>query len=159
MANITISDYHNKAIKDYGLNAIWPGKVLIESKVIQDKFNEDSHELEELPFVTIDGVDARDFDDAIYCSVTNDGFHLKVAIADVSYYVKTGSSIDKEASKRTTSVYFPQKVIPMLPENLSNELCSLQPKKRRRVLCVEIDFDKDGLINKYQFDLIQQLQY
>jgi len=151
MANITISDYHNKAIKDYGLNAIWPGKVLIESKVIQDKFSEDSHELEELPFVTIDGVDARDFDDAIYCSVTNDGFHLKVAIADVSYYVKTGSSIDKEASKRTTSVYFPQKVIPMLPENLSNELCSLQPKKRRRVLCVEIDFDKDGLINKYQF--------
>ena len=65
--------------------------------------------------------------------------------------MKTPSSIDKEASKRTTSVYFPQKVIPMLPENLSNELCSLKPNKRRRALCIEIDFDKDGVINKYQF--------
>ncbi len=151
MAALKISDYHNKAIEDYGLNAIWPEKVLIESKVIEDKFIEDAHEMEKFPFITIDGKDAKDFDDAIYCSATNDGFHLKVAIADVSYYVKKGSSIDKEASRRTTSVYFPQKVIPMLPENLSNELCSLQPNKRRRVLCVEIDFDKDGLINKYQF--------
>ena len=151
MAAITISDYHNKAINDYGLNSNWPEKVLIESKVIEDKFTEDSNELEKFPFITVDGEDAKDFDDAIYCSATNDGFHLKVAIADVSYYVKTGSSIDKEASKRTTSVYFPQKVIPMLPENLSNELCSLKPNKRRRALCIEIDFDKDGIINKYQF--------
>jgi len=151
MANITISDYHNKAIKDYGLNDIWPEKVLVESKIIEDKFVEESHELEELPFITIDGKDAKDFDDAIYCSMNNDGFHLKVAIADVSYYVKKESSIDIEASKRTTSTYFLQKVIPMLPENLSNELCSLQPNKRRRALCVEIDFDKDGLISKYQF--------
>ena len=151
MAAITISDYHNKAINDYGLNSSWPEKVLIESKVIEDKFTEDNDKLEEFPFITIDGEDAKDFDDAIYCSATNNGFHLKVAIADVSYYVKTGSSIDKEASKRTTSVYFPQKVIPMLPENLSNELCSLKPNKRRRALCIEIDFDKDGVINKYQF--------
>ena len=151
MSNTTISDYHSKAINDYGLSAIWPEKVLIESKVIEDKFTDDIHELENFPFITIDGEDAKDFDDAIYCSATNNGFHLKVAIADVSHYVKEGSSINKEASKRTTSVYFPQKVVPMLPENLSNELCSLQPNKRRRALCVEIDFDKDGIINKYQF--------
>ena len=151
MAAITISDYHNKAINDYELNSSWPEKVLIESKIIEDKFIEDNDKLEEFPFITIDGEDAKDFDDAIYCSATNNGFHLKVAIADVSYYVKAGSSIDKEASKRTTSVYFPQKVIPMLPENLSNELCSLKPNKRRRALCIEIDFDKDGVINKYQF--------
>ena len=151
MSNTTISDYHSKAIYDYGLSPIWPEKVLIESKVIEDKFTDDIHELEKFPFITIDGEDAKDFDDAIYCSATNNGFHLKVAIADVSHYVKEGSSINKEASKRTTSVYFPQKVVPMLPENLSNELCSLQPNKRRRALCVEIDFDKDGIINKYQF--------
>jgi len=151
MAAITISDYHNKAINDYELNSSWPEKVLIESKIIEDKFIEDNDKLEEFPFITIDGEDAKDFDDAIYCSATNNGFHLKVAIADVSYYVKAGSSIDKEASKRTTSVYFPQKVIPMLPENLCNELCSLKPNKRRRALCIEIDFDKDGVINKYQF--------
>ncbi|MBR79134.1 MAG: hypothetical protein CMP02_06555 [Woeseiaceae bacterium] len=151
MSHTTISDYHSKAIYDYGLADIWPEKVLIESKVIEDKFIESSHELEKFPFITIDGEDAKDFDDAIYCLATNDGFHLKVAIADVSHYVKTESAIDKEASKRTTSVYFPQKVVPMLPENLSNELCSLKPNKRRRVLCVEIDFDKDGIINKYQF--------
>ena len=68
MANITISDYHNKAINDYGLNSSWPEKVLIESKVIEDKFLEDNDKLEEFPFITIDGEDAKDFDDAIYCS-------------------------------------------------------------------------------------------
>mgnify|MGYP003313911425 FL=1 len=107
--------------------------------------------LETFPFVTIDGEDAKDFDDAIFCEFSDNGFHLKVAIADVSFYVKEGSALDLEAAKRTTSVYMPKKVVPMLPEKLSNELCSLQPNKRRRCLCIEMDFDKDGYIRSYKF--------
>ena len=109
MSNTTISDYHSKAINDYGLSAIWPEEVLIESKVIEDKFTDDVHELEKFPFITIDGEDAKYFDDAIYCSATNDGFHLKVAIADVSHYVKEGSSIIKKLPKEQLRFIFHKK--------------------------------------------------
>ena len=152
MKKYQLSDYHQKALNDYELDDTWPDGVLINAKNIEDQFLDDKHRLEDFPFVTIDGEDAKDFDDAIFCSQNDDGFHLKVAIADVSYYVKPDTPIDKEASKRTTSVYFIRKVVPMLPENLSNVLCSLQPQKRRRVLCVEINLDKQGIIKDYKFD-------
>jgi ribonuclease R len=152
MKKYQLSDYHQKALNDYGLDDTWPDGVLINAKNIEDQFLDDKHRLEDFPFVTIDGEDAKDFDDAIFCSQNDDGFHLKVAIADVSHYVKPDTPIDKEASRRTTSVYFIRKVVPMLPENLSNVLCSLQPQKRRRALCVEINFDKQGIIKDYKFD-------
>ena len=146
-----LQDFHAKALSDYGIDDIWPESVLKAAKIASDKLTEDKDYLEEFPFVTIDGEDAKDFDDAIFCTFNKDGFHLKVAIADVSFFVKELSALDLEAARRTTSVYLPKKVVPMLPERLSNELCSLQPNKRRRCLCVEINFDKDGHITNYKF--------
>ncbi|MFL2486160.1 MAG: ribonuclease R family protein [Gammaproteobacteria bacterium] len=147
----SLQDFHAKALSDYGIDDIWPESVLKAAKIASDKLTEDKDYLEEFPFVTIDGEDAKDFDDAIFCTFNKDGFHLKVAIADVSFFVKELSALDLEAARRTTSVYLPKKVVPMLPERLSNELCSLQPNKRRRCLCVEINFDKDGHITNYKF--------
>ena len=147
----SLQDFHAKALSDYGIDDIWPESVLKAAKIASDKLTKDKDYLEEFPFVTIDGEDAKDFDDAIFCTFNKDGFHLKVAIADVSFFVKELSALDLEAARRTTSVYLPKKVVPMLPERLSNELCSLQPNKRRRCLCVEINFDKDGHITNYKF--------
>ena len=147
----TLQDFHNKALVDYGITDSWPEAVLKEAKVKKENIEKEKDILEALPFVTIDGEDAKDFDDAIFCKFSDTGFHLKVAIADVSFYVREGSALDLEAAKRTTSVYMPKKVVPMLPEKLSNELCSLQPNKRRRCLCIEMDFDKDGHISSYKF--------
>ena len=148
---ITLQDFHAKALTDYGINDFWPEVVQKEVKNKKDNITKETDVLETFPFVTIDGEDAKDFDDAIFCEFSDNGFHLKVAIADVSFYVKEGSALDLEAAKRTTSVYMPKKVVPMLPEKLSNELCSLQPNKRRRCLCIEMDFDKDGYIRSYKF--------
>ncbi|MCW0295080.1 RNB domain-containing ribonuclease, partial [Klebsiella pneumoniae] len=92
------------------------------------KAKEGRYDLRDIDLVTIDGVDARDFDDAVFCERDGSGWTLLVAIADVSHYVKVGSALDKEATRRGTSVYFPDRVVPMLPEVLSNGLCSLNPK-------------------------------
>ena len=94
-------------------------------------------DLRDVPLVTIDGDDARDFDDAVYCEPMTrrkQGWRLIVAIADVSHYVKAGDALDAEAQNRSTSVYFPRRVIPMLPEKLSNGLCSLNPRVDRLVM-------------------------
>jgi len=104
-----------------------------------------------LPLVTIDGETARDFDDAVYCEPSGSGFRLVVAIADVSAYVKPGEPLDKEALIRSTSVYFPRRVIPMLPEELSNGLCSINPNVERLCMVCDMQISADGNIEKYRF--------
>ncbi len=109
-------------------------------------------DLREIPFVTIDGEDARDFDDAVYCEPKDSGgWRLYVAIADVANYVRHGSALDESAFERGTSVYFPQYVVPMLPEKLSNGLCSLNPYVDRLVVCCEMTISEGGRISGYQF--------
>ena len=109
-------------------------------------------DLRKLPFVTIDGEDARDFDDAVYCEERKGGgWRLWVAIADVSHYVRPGSALDEEATHRGTSVYFPERVVPMLPEALSNGLCSLKPEVDRLAMACEMELSPAGSLTKYEF--------
>lgn len=108
-------------------------------------------DLRPVPLVTIDGADARDFDDAVFAEETDDGFHLIVAIADVAHYVQPGTALDAEAWKRGNSTYFPDRVVPMLPEKLSNGLCSLRPAENRACLAVHLWLDKGGDLRKYKF--------
>lgn len=114
-------------------------------------------DLRQLPFVTIDGADAKDFDDAILVEETKSGFRLRVAIADVAHFVRLGSSLDHEARRRGTSVYFPGSVIPMLPEELSNNLCSLRPREERLALVADMSCDVFGNVqgSKFYEGLIQ----
>ena len=105
-------------------------------------------DLRALPLVTIDGADARDFDDAVYCARTGEGWHLVVAIADVASYVRPGSALDDDAWERGTSVYFPTRVVPMLPEALSNGLCSLRPQQERLALVCDMLLQADGRLQK-----------
>ena len=104
-----------------------------------------------LPLVTIDGETARDFDDAVYCEQQGKGYRLVVAIADVSAYVQPGDALDKEAINRGNSVYFPRRVIPMLPEELSNGLCSLNPRVERLCMVCDMQISARGEIGKYRF--------
>lgn len=122
----------------------------LTSKDYKDKNRKD---LRHLPFITIDGETAKDFDDAVYAEVlpNQSGYKLFVAIADVSHYVKPGMSLDNDALERSTSVYFPKKVIPMLPEKLSNGLCSLNPNVDRLAMVCEINIGLRGKINDFQF--------
>ncbi|HEX7634809.1 MAG TPA: VacB/RNase II family 3'-5' exoribonuclease, partial [Noviherbaspirillum sp.] len=115
----------------------------------------DRVDLRDIPLVTIDGEDARDFDDAVYCEPVKFGrskaFRLIVAIADVSHYVKPGDALDADALERSTSVYFPRRVIPMLPEKLSNGLCSLNPDVDRLTLVCDAVITAKGEVKAYQF--------
>jgi ribonuclease R len=104
-----------------------------------------------LPLVTIDGESARDFDDAVYCERDGTGYKLYVAIADVSHYVRPGDALDQEALNRGNSVYFPRRVIPMLPEVLSNGLCSLNPEVERLCVACEMNLDSAGNFRSYDF--------
>jgi ribonuclease R len=108
-------------------------------------------DIRNLPLVTIDGETARDFDDAVYCAPEKGGYRLVVAIADVSHYVHTGDALDREAILRGNSVYFPRRVIPMLPEELSNGLCSLNPKVDRLCMVCDMHISNSGEIEKYRF--------
>ncbi|HEV8517158.1 MAG TPA: ribonuclease R [Burkholderiales bacterium] len=121
------------------------------SKDVTARDSEGRTDLRELPLVTIDGETARDFDDAVYCEPSGKGFRLVVAIADVSHYVKHGDALDAEARNRGNSVYFPRRVIPMLPEVLSNGLCSLNPKVDRLCVVCDMTVDTHGGVAAYRF--------
>lgn len=144
------------AMRSYDIPFEWPAAVdkqiaklptAISSSEIKHR-----EDFRDFPFVTIDGSDARDFDDAVYCEKTESGdWRLMVAIADVSSYVKPGSALDQEANARGNSVYFPSRVIPMLPEVLSNGLCSLKPNEDRLVMLCDMVIDNDGECIEYSF--------
>ena len=121
------------------------------SELVAESDKSNRKDLRQLPFVTIDGADARDFDDAVYCKPKDDGYQLYVAIADVAHYVTTDSALDTEAIQRGTSVYFPGEVVPMLPEILSNGLCSLNPELDRLCLVCCMEVNQQGTINSYDF--------
>ena len=141
------------AISMHELPSKWSSEVLNEAKTVasKKKVAKNRKDLRKLNFATIDGEDAKDFDDAIYCVKNSNGFTLYVAIADVSFYVTPGSKIDREAKKRGTSIYFPETVIPMLPENLSNGICSLRPNEDRCSMICEMSIGLDGKRKKYKF--------
>ena len=132
---LTASLVVETAIHGHELPFEFPQEVLDEAAsvplVVEPAMIGDRVDLRSTPLVTIDGEDAKDFDDAVYCEPNADGFRLVVAIADVSNYVRPGTPLDEEAQKRATSVYFPGFVVPMLPETLSNGICSLMPKVDR----------------------------
>lgn len=133
----------------------WPPSVLKEARTYPEEVNpkdyQNRKDLRNLSFVTIDGATAKDFDDAIYVEMSGADYRLYVAIADVSHYVRLGSAIDQEAYQRGTSVYFPNYVEPMLPEILSNGLCSLNPRVPRLAMVAEILFDATGHLKKSTF--------
>lgn len=140
----------------YGLPEEWSPEVEQEIHLLTEevpaKAKKDRLDLRSLPLVTIDGEDAKDFDDAVYCEAkSSGGWKLYVAIADVSYYVKPNTALDNEAKLRGNSVYFPGKVIPMLPEILSNGLCSLKPLVDRLCLVCVMNINQSGKITRYEF--------
>lgn len=143
------------AARVHGIPVEWPDEALREAEAFGDKVDEGAkkgrEDLRELPLVTIDGEDARDFDDALYCEPAGKGWRLLVAIADVSHYVAVGGDLDQEAQERGNSVYFPRSVVPMLPEALSNGLCSLNPDVDRLCMVCEMQVDRQGQIKKSGF--------
>jgi ribonuclease R len=144
------------AIRSHGIPWEWPDEVLHEAAGLEaEPLEEDKQhrvDLRQLPFVTIDGEDARDFDDAVYCEEGSGGsWRLWVAIADVSHYVWPDSALDQEASLRGNSVYFPARVVPMLPEALSNGLCSLKPDVDRLAMVCEMEISRAGKLGSFRF--------
>ena len=147
------------AVRKYGVPHLFSDACLDEARALPDKVRATDRkgrvDLRDVPLVTIDGEDARDFDDAVYGMPARvgrgKGWRLLVAIADVSHYVKTGSPIDIDAYDRATSVYFPRRVIPMLPEKLSNGLCSLNPDVDRLCMVCDMMINAEGQVHAYQF--------
>lgn len=144
------------ALREHDLPNQFSPEVIAEVSVIADEVEESAKapraDLRELPLVTIDGEDARDFDDAVYCQPKPDGgWTLWVAIADVSYYVRDKTALDEEAISRGNSVYFPSQVIPMLPEKLSNGLCSLNPDVDRLCMVCEMTISTLGELSSSKF--------
>ncbi len=143
------------AIRAHDLPRDWPEAVVREThdlgEIIPGDIARAREDLRDLPLVTIDGEDARDFDDAVYCERAGRGWRLLVAIADVSHYVLPGTALDEEASERGNSVYFPDRVIPMLPEVLSNGLCSLNPGQDRLCMVCELSLDGKGQTQRVRF--------
>ena len=147
------------AVRKYGVPHEFSAECLEQAKEFPDKVRAQDKkrrvDLTDIPLVTIDGEDARDFDDAVYCEPAKvgraKGWRLLVAIADVSHYVQTGSAVDIDAYDRATSVYFPRRVIPMLPEKLSNGLCSLNPEVERLCMVCDMLVTAKGEVHAYQF--------
>ncbi len=143
------------AIHGHGIPHEFPQAVLDEAAAIPVAVDAQAAaarvDLRALPLVTIDGEDAKDFDDAVYCEPNRDGFRLVVAIADVSAYVAPGTALDAQAQLRGTSVYFPGFVVPMLPETLSNGICSLKPEEDRLCFVCDMQVDRAGLTRESRF--------
>ncbi len=143
------------AIRSHQLPVDWPQEVEQEvsglGAEVEESAKQGREDLRELALVTIDGADARDFDDAVYCEERKNGWRLLVCIADVSSYVEPDSALDREAENRGNSVYFPDRVIPMLPEVLSNGLCSLNPDVDRLCMSCELFIDKTGEVTSSRF--------
>ncbi len=143
------------ALRKHDLPFEFSKAALEENKALPDKVKKADlagrEDLRNLPLVTIDGETARDFDDAVFCEKKGRGWRLVVAIADVSNYVQPGSALDKEAMERGNSVYFPRRVIPMLPEKLSNGICSLNPEVERLAMVCDMDISTIGAIKAYRF--------
>lgn len=143
------------ALHSHGIPAEWPEAVLDQaaafSPTVDDALSNDRNDVRSLSLITIDGADARDFDDAVWCERLDNGWRLIVAIADVAHYVAPGSALDKEAVDRGTSVYFPGRVVPMLPEVLSNGLCSLNPEVDRLCMMCELTLDEKANVTKTRF--------
>ncbi len=140
------------SLHEAGLSDHFPQNVVDETKGMKVPPLGKREDLLGVPLVTIDGADARDFDDAVFAEKQDDNtYHLIVAIADVAHYVTHGRALDTEAQKRGNSTYFPDRVVPMLPEALSNDLCSLRPNETRASLAVHMYIDGDGNLKKYKF--------
>ncbi len=147
------------AVRKYDVPHIFSEACLSQAATLPDKVRAADKrqriDLTDIPLVTIDGEDARDFDDAVYCEPAkvgrSKGWRLLVAIADVSHYVQTGSALDVDAYDRATSVYFPRRVIPMLPEKISNGLCSLNPEVERLCMVCDMLVTTKGDVHAYQF--------
>ena len=147
------------AVRKYGVPHVFSEAAARQAAKLPEKVRDadlsERVDLRDVPLVTIDGEDARDFDDAVYCEPVkigrSKGYRLIVAIADVSHYVKPGDALDTDALERSTSVYFPRRVIPMLPEKLSNGLCSLNPDVDRLVLVCDCVVTAKGVLKAYQF--------
>ena len=145
------------AMRSHGIATNWPDAVEEQIKDLTPEVPESAKnekgrvDIRELPLVTIDGEDARDFDDAVFVETNDKGWRLLVAIADVSHYVELDTALDEEAHERGTSVYFPERVIPMLPEVLSNGLCSLNPEVDRLCMVCEMQLNTKGKVESYKF--------
>ena len=144
------------AIVSQGIATEFPDDVLAEAKNSEEPVLGDRKDLRHIPLITVDPSDARDHDDAIWAEMDTDpsnegGCHIMIAIADVAHYVRSGSALDREAAKRGNSTYFPDRVVPMLPENLSNGLCSLHENEDRYTMAVHIWFDKRGKKLRHKF--------
>jgi len=145
------------AIRKYGIPHEWPVTIDGEVERVRERVEPGAADgrldLRELPLVTIDGADAKDFDDAVLARPLDDGaWELIVAIADVSHYVEPGSALDQEAYLRGNSVYFPERVVPMLPEVLSNGICSLNPRVERLCFACVMRIDAGGAVADYRFE-------
>jgi ribonuclease R len=142
------------AIHSYDIPTDFPVEAVSLAEAAKPVTLGERDDLRTIPLVTIDGADARDFDDAVWAErdpESKDGWHAIVAIADVAYYVRPSDALDREAEKRGNSVYFPDRVVPMLPEALSNELCSLKPGVDRACMAVHLWFDDNGHLHRHRF--------
>ena len=152
---LTASQAVEAAIHGHDIPHVFPPEVLAQATAVplqvQHADIAGRVDLRTLPLVTIDGEDAKDFDDAVWCEPNADGFRLIVAIADVSHYVRPGTPLDDEAQLRATSVYFPGFVVPMLPETLSNGICSLNPQVERLCFCCDMQVGRDGIVGESRF--------
>ncbi len=157
LGNALTTDMHIElALRKFGLPHTWSEAVQQEAASLSETLPEGEvkrrRDIRDLSLITIDGEDARDFDDAVYCRPVAKGWKLFVAIADVSWYVQPGTALDSEAYERSTSAYFPGRVVPMLPEVLSNGLCSINPDVDRLCMLCEMDINEQGRLIGARFD-------